>query len=151
MVKTNLCFIGLLLSLVFIFNSCCTKKDCVDLGLEFIFPDMDKDEVATGYIVSFNKSSNFNNPLDTIYFDYNHKIYGFRISNFNGKPVESLDFKVIFPNPLDLSYEITDVSIKKEVCNSDFLKLFPCNYYKKANNYRLNGQIQNSFKVYIRK
>jgi hypothetical protein len=127
--------------LIFIANSCCTKKKCNSDSVYIDFYNFVETDLDTVIVCRYSKNSNFTILQDSI------KEEAYLTYGATGTTPFSLALEKIDPNSdykiyitsLGQVHKLTDFKTEIENCNSCFL-VIPKDKYIQIKSYQLNGQ-----------
>lgn len=142
--KTEKRLIGILLSLIsiLIVNSCCTKVHCIgadDLN-DISFYGFNQQDLDTLVIKRYNKDSNFQNYLDSLFIEpeYFTSSTEYEMVHLTDKLIVDYDYKIEIISTRQ-TFTITDFIVEKEKCNTGFMCF---DYYNSLGSYKVNGETQ---------
>ena len=131
-------FILLTTGLLFITNSCCTKKYCPDNWFWIEFNNYSNDDLDTVFFCRYAKNTNYSALVDSVKQD----VFKSNGSDNHSLPLEKIeadfDYKIYILS-LGKVHTLSDIQTKKEACNSCFL-LIPSDKYIQIKSFRLDGQ-----------
>ena len=127
---------------ILILNSCCTKKYCSGADdLDTIgFYGFNQQDLDTLVIKRYNKDSNFQNYLDSLFIEpeYFTSTTEYEIVHFTDKFTVDYDYKIEIISTKQ-SYTLTDFVVEKEKCNTGFM----CSdYFNSLVSYKVNNNTQ---------
>ncbi len=131
----------LMMPLMLLQSSCCTKKECDGRPQQFRLYGFTKAEIDTVFIQQYEKNSNFTQPKSTRKVFQDVQGYNIRESTdgthllVEGSFDWSYDFKVVL-RKTNTTFSLTDMETGKEKCNSC---LMGRDLYQVLSAYKVNG------------
>ncbi len=147
----NIALMALIVGLLFVINSCCTKKGCIgaDEIYEINFYNFSKNDLDTITIISYSKYSNFSTIIDSSVTRASN--LGDYFSAYTNNRINTdLDYKIKLVSTGQV-FTLTEFEIEKEGCNSCFPYRPEHDFYNKLSGYQLNGQKQTGSQIKVYK
>jgi hypothetical protein len=137
----------LLVAGVSLLTSCCSRKNCDDIYYNNIsLTGFTVNKIDTVYIKSYDRNTGFTVLKDSFFTSAATGPAGTLQVHLTKSISNACDYKVLIPS-LNKSYEITGISMGKEVCSDCIIVAH--SYYKELKSYEVNGKLQLADYYYI--
>jgi hypothetical protein len=129
---------ALILGILFLTTSCCTKKGCADNWFWVEFHNFSSADLDTVILCQYIKNTNYSVITDST----RKELYYVSRSNSYLLDIQTMepdfDYKIYIVR-LGKAYKISDIVTKKAYCNS-CLMVIPSDKYIRIQSYQLDGQ-----------